>query len=220
MPDNSSERGARVDGGACARGGSRADGPEAGEEGTRAQGAKPGPATPEPDEFHALARELMARGCRFARFRPQHDVSASIRGLPAIMQVLLEADGPVSPGELARRTGVTDARVANALRTLEERGFVERRVARGDRRRVEVTLTEAGREDIARHSSEAERLVADFLREMGPDDARDLVRVFGRALEVLARRRREGRQMVPPQPEAPFDARRRGDRRDQTRRGE
>lgn len=53
MPDNSSERGARVDGGACARGGSSADGPEAGEEGTRAQGAKPGPATPEPDEFHA-----------------------------------------------------------------------------------------------------------------------------------------------------------------------
>ena len=220
MPDNSSERGARVDGGACARGGSRADGPEAGEEGTRAQGAKPGPATPEPDEFHALARELMARGCRFARFRPQHDVSASIRGLPAIMQVLLEADGPVSPGELARRTGVTDARVANALRTLEERGFVERRAAREDRRRVEVTLAEAGREDIARHSSEAERHVADLLREMGPDDARDLVRVFGRALEVMARRRREGRQMVPPPPEAPFDAHRRGDRRDQTRRGE
>ena len=220
MPDNSSERGARVDGGACARGGSRADGPEAGEEGTRAQGAKPGPATPEPDEFHALARELMARGCRFARFRPQHDVSASIRGLPAIMQVLLEADGPVSPGELARRTGVSDARVANALRTLEERGFVERRAAREDRRRVEVTLAEAGREDIARHSSEAERHVADLLREMGPDDARDLVRVFGRALEVMARRRREGRQMVPPPPEAPFDAHRRGDRRDQTRRGE
>jgi len=162
----------------------------------------------------------MAQGCRFARFRPQHDVSASTRGLPAIMRVLLEADGPVSPGELARRTGVSDARVANALRTLEERGFVERRAAREDRRRVEVTLAEAGREDIARHSSEAERHVADLLREMGPDDARDLVRVFGRALEVMARRRREGRQMVPPPPEAPFDAHRRGDRRDQTRGGE
>ena len=220
MPDNSCERGTHEDGGAYARGESRADGPEAGKEGTHAQGAKPGSATPEPDEFHALARELMAQGCRFARFRPQHDVSASTRGLPAIMRVLLEADGPVSPGELARRTGVSDARVANALRTLEERGFVERRAAREDRRRVEVTLAEAGREDIARHSSEAERHVADLLREMGPDDARDLVRVFGRALEVMARRRREGRQMVPPPPEASFDAHRRGDRRDQTRRGE
>ena len=71
-------------------------------------------------ELHELARRLMRQACELGSFKSAYEVSASARGLPAIMRVLMEADGPVSPGELARRTGVTDARIANALRALEQ----------------------------------------------------------------------------------------------------
>ena len=38
-------------------------------------------------------------------------------------------------------------------------------------------------------------MVADFLRELGEDDARDLVRVINRVAEVMEARKCEGRQV-------------------------
>lgn len=152
------------------------------------------------EEFRLLARNLMECGCELAKFRPNYEVSASVRGLPAIMRELLRAEGALSPGELARRTGVTDARIANALRTLEERGFVERHASASDRRRVEVVVTEKGRQDALRYAREGESLVTGFLRELGEQDARDLVRVLRRVIEVMDARSREGRKVVPTPP--------------------
>lgn len=149
------------------------------------------------EEFRLLARNLMECGCELAKFRQNYEVSASVRGLPAIMRELLRAEGPMSPGELARRTGVTDARIANALSTLEGRGFVERHAAASDRRRVEVVVTEKGRQDALRHAREGEAFGIGFLRELGEQDARDLVRVLRRVVEVMDARSREGRKVVP-----------------------
>lgn len=142
--------------------------------------------------YEALAHELMRQGFKLARLRPAHELESSSRGLPAVMQALACADGPLSPGEIARATHVTDARVANALRVLESRGLVERRASTRDRRRVEVSLTEAGRADIAVREREGVRFMAEFLREMGEDDARDLLRVLSRVVEVVERRRSRG----------------------------
>lgn len=155
-------------------------------------------------ELHELARRLMRQACELGSFKSAHEVSASARGLPAIMRVLMEADGSVSPGELARRTGVTDARIANALRALEHRGFISRCASTKDRRRVEVSLTESGRESIVRHGEEAECFIVDYLGELGLEDARDLVRLVGRILEVISARAEQGRDVMPHVPEAMF----------------
>lgn len=144
------------------------------------------------DDYEELARELMRRGFQLARLRPAHELESSTRGLPAVMQSLARAAGPLSPGEIARATHVTDARVANALRVLESRGLVERRASSKDRRRVEVSLTERGRENIRNREREGVRFMVSFLRDLGADDARDLTRLLGRVVEVVERRRAEG----------------------------
>lgn len=151
-----------------------------------------GSADREGEDYERLARELMRLGFQLARLRPAHELESSSRGLPAVMQSLACADGPLSPGEIARATHVTDARVANALRVLEARGLVERRASSKDRRRVEVLLTEKGRADIRSRDREGVRFMAAFLRDMGEDDAHDLVRLLGRVVEVVERRRAAG----------------------------
>src|SRR5215831_20731549 len=60
--------------------------------------------------------------------------------------VRLEREGPTSPGTLAAGEGVTSQAIAGVVGELERKGLVERTGGHSDRRRVAVTITDAGRE--------------------------------------------------------------------------
>lgn len=155
----------------------------------------------EPEAHQAYlgyAEQLAKLFGEMGRLRASDRLNKNMRGLPAVTRVLAMADGPISPSEIASRTGVSDARVANALRTLEERGFVERRQAAGDRRRVEVILTPEGFAQDERMRSDGLEHMAEFLSELGEDDARDLIRLMGRIERIMALRKEQGRQVGPP----------------------
>ena len=138
------------------------------------------------EPYETLAKQLMARAARLGSMKPPHEVSAATRGLPAVMRELMMAEGTLTPGEIAARTGVTDARVANILRTLEERGWITRAKAAGDRRRVEVALTEPGWAECRHRMEMIERSCAGFLRELGEEDSRQLLHLMGRMEDVIA----------------------------------
>lgn len=149
------------------------------------------------DELRALAQSLFEEGARMMRLKPAPHMQDSMRGLPAVVRTLSMASGPLSPGELARASEVSDARIANILKVLEERGLIERRVSTADRRRVEVVLTEKGRDEERQRAKEGTRFMVEFLRELGLADSRDLVRIIRRVNEVMERRRSEGRSVHP-----------------------
>lgn len=152
------------------------------------------------DEFAEWTNDLIGLSEDIRRMKPAPELSSATKGMPAVMRVLLMADGPMSPGEIARASGVTDARIANTLRVLEQKGLIVRRPAEHDRRRVEVSVTDRGREVSLAHFNAAKDMVENFLREMGEQDAQDFVRVLTRVRDVMAARRREGRQVCPPAP--------------------
>src|SRR5271155_2430856 len=58
--------------------------------------------------------------------------------------------GDLEPGVLASLSGASRASVSSALNTLENRGYVKRSVNATNRRRVDVTLTNKGREAMPR----------------------------------------------------------------------
>lgn len=58
--------------------------------------------------------------------------------------------GDLEPGLLASLSGTSRASVSSALNTLESRGYVKRSVNASNRRRVDVTLTDKGREAMPR----------------------------------------------------------------------
>lgn len=62
-----------------------------------------------------------------------------------VLAMLSEAEGrTLRMTALAQRTNATPARLSHVVRRLEERGLVERRPSRGDRRSVNAHLTTAG----------------------------------------------------------------------------
>ena len=151
-----------------------------------------------PAEYRLWARELLKLSVDMRRQRPAPEISQGMRGMPMVMRVLLDADGPLSPGQIARAAGVTDARIANTLRALEQRGYIRREPSEHDRRRVEVIVTEEGRRRASEHFDELLDLVGGFLEELGERDTRDLIRILGHIGQVMEARRREGRQVCPP----------------------
>ena len=75
---------------------------------------------------------------------------------------LLSREGPLTPGELAARTGLTTGAITTVIDRLERASHVRRLPDPGDRRRVYVELTAEARNTAARfysdHAQRAEQL--------------------------------------------------------------
>ena len=128
---------------------------------------------------------------------------AVLSALPVIMRTvgrsMRESGGDVSPQQhrilavlsraprtlstIARIQGVTPATATTMVTTLEHRGGVRRDVDAEDRRRVFVSMTDAGRAALDSAQEVAERAIAELL---SPLEAAELARLAD-ALEVIRR---------------------------------
>lgn len=134
--------------------------------------------------FEELAHELLTGLTAIGRVATPM-VLNSTRGETALLMTLFRAGAPLSPGELADESHVSSARVANILRVLEEKGLVTRSHSASDRRRVEVALTDTGLADAEARRARRHDAVAAYLRGLGEDDARSLVRIVRRSAPIL-----------------------------------
>ncbi|PRB10101.1 MarR family winged helix-turn-helix transcriptional regulator [Microbacterium sp. MYb62] len=94
----------------------------------------------------------------------------------------VEAAGPISQADLGRSTEIDRSDVSVALATLEDGGFVEREPHPSDRRRNLVTLTAAGRAELARLDEVVDRAQEMFLAPLAEEERTvflDLVRRLG-----------------------------------------
>ena len=140
------------------------------------------------DEQRALMHELFGQLFHFSHsIKP--DFRNATRGEMAVILMLhlaQEADEPpLTPSVIAERAHLTSARTANVLRSLEEKGWVTREHATDDRRRVTVSLTEAGDAERVRRRSEFEEQAAAFLARLGEDDAREAIRILKRCNQIV-----------------------------------
>lgn len=133
------------------------------------------------DEFSAIGRMLTPVAVN------------SLRGETAVLMALFRAEGALSPSELGRRTHVSSARVANILRSLEEKGLVTRSHDTTDRRQVAVALTKQGRAEATGIRASRTSAIEDYLRELGEKDSSELLRIARRSRDILEDRlTREG----------------------------
>ncbi len=93
---------------------------------------------------------------------------------------LSQADGPVSVREINRQVGMEKSKVSRAAARLEERGYVVKRSNPADRRLIELSLSDAGRQMVRELTPLAAEFERRLLDRLGPGkDA------FRAALETL-----------------------------------
>lgn len=138
----------------------------------------------EDTDFRELGRQLLTEfgsmHQRISRFADK-----ALGGEMAVMRALMLAGGSLTPSELADRAWVSSARIANILRALEAKGWVEREHSKTDRRRVHVTVTERGRLDLEIKRREFEDRAAAFLEQLGEADTNELVRLLRRTNQII-----------------------------------
>jgi len=104
-----------------------------------------------------------------------------VDGRELAVLVVLAAEYPLSQLEAAGRLGVDRTTMMTLVDVLENKGLVERRRSREDRRRNIVELTTTGR-DVLRQAEQARQdLERRFLAPLGAAEAE----AFGHALRVL-----------------------------------
>ena len=96
---------------------------------------------------------------------------------------LLELAGPMTPGELAARTGLTSGPTTRLIDRLERAGYVRRRPAPDDRRKVIVEQVKkpAGLDEVM---DPARRRVAEILTGYSADQLEAIFDYFERATDA------------------------------------
>ena len=108
--------------------------------------------------------------------------AAPRQGETGVLLCLHMAGRALLAGEIMDRTGLTTGHVANILRQLEAKGLILRLQDREDKRRVRVSLTDAGRAAAETVRKECDAGNARLLGWLGAEDGKTLVRLLRRML--------------------------------------
>jgi DNA-binding MarR family transcriptional regulator len=144
---------------------------------------------PQGDELDVIGRALEAL-FRLNASRKVHslrsaaaDVKISAPGFVLLRRV--QEDGPLSLGELARRTDMDPAAAGRQIRQLERDGLVSRVTSPGDGRVTTVSVTPAGAEARRRINEVLGRHMEEVMDAWSPEDRADLARLLGRLARDL-----------------------------------
>jgi DNA-binding MarR family transcriptional regulator len=94
-------------------------------------------------------------------------------------------DGTTVPTQISDMMGVSTARVAAVLNSLEEKEMITRRIDSGDRRKIIVELTPKGLSYMEEHQKEQFEKTKTILIALGEEDSRELTRIVGKLATVL-----------------------------------
>jgi MarR family 2-MHQ and catechol resistance regulon transcriptional repressor len=112
------------------------------------------------DTFIKLARAMNSMHANLARHVAEDgDITMSQFG---VLEALLHL-GPLSQGGLCQKLLLSGSNITTVIDNLEKRGFVTRTRRPGDRRVVEVDLTDSGRKLISRLFPAHARRIANLL---------------------------------------------------------
>ena len=136
-----------------------------------AQGAAAGPATGGPgtgtdaDVAGSLVQLTTLVQAIYARTSERHDLTPVQARLLCVL-----LDGPRGMAELAQHFGVEKAALTGLMDRAERRGLARRSPVPGDRRALQVTLTDAGQQAAAAFHAEIGAELSRLISSLAPQD--------------------------------------------------
>lgn len=90
-----------------------------------------------------------------------------------------------SPSEISEKLHMSRPRTTATLTTLRKKGFVVTKTNELDRRRVEVMITKNGKTHLDKKKDAVNENLDIFIREIGVDEALDLIRIINKAAGLM-----------------------------------
>lgn len=128
-------------------------------------------------DFEKLAAEYMESFYIINHRKMQRKMHNSMRGEAFIIQFLAQTEKALSPSDISDFMGISTARTAAALGSLEGKNLLTRKIDPSDRRKVLVELTPLGEEQAREHENFVLKHTANLLSLLNEDEAREYVRL-------------------------------------------
>ena len=144
------------------------------------------------DDYEGLANELLQVNEALLQDPAPRLITQLTRGEHFVLNYLLTHHHQAHPVELSRHMVVSTARIAALLGRMEAKGLISRVPDPLNNRRVNVTLSAQGLQAIQAFRSQVLSCAAQMLAGLGPEDAREYIRLHKQLLTSLAARRPTG----------------------------
>lgn len=132
--------------------------------------------------YDELAKELLDIRSNFLRIPSHQKISKLMQGESFVLNYLNTNGMTARPKELSQKLSVSTARIASLLNHLEEKGLINRTADPEDFRQIIVQITPEGVELIQQIRSDVLEYTTKMLEGLGPDDAREYIRIQKRIL--------------------------------------
>jgi DNA-binding MarR family transcriptional regulator len=124
-----------------------------------------------PEELYGVLADLLNRKNNIA-------VLDSIRGEYGVLNCLYELEDGASAGELCKRLHVVPGRMADILKSLEQKELILRIRMEDDRRVVKAHITDKGRQVSREKREEISKEYEGLFRILGEKDVKELIRLL------------------------------------------
>lgn len=137
-------------------------------------------------ETAALRRELIASLQGVYQLEAFSALAELLQGESLVLSCLLShREGVVYPSDLSRELHLSRPRITAALSALQRKGLISMRRSPTDRRRIQVSITQAGTEVIGGRLTRMQAYFDKMLSGLGEADARTLIDLINRCVEVM-----------------------------------
>ena len=134
-------------------------------------------------DYTTLAHEFMKNMGQLHNRNGQKQLNDSMHGESFVLGYISRHGGNVIPSEISKEMGISSARIAATLNSLESKCLITRMIDVSDRRRILVEITSSGKEQVEKHYQEIIKFTTNMLRYLGEHDAKEYVRIMGRLAE-------------------------------------
>lgn len=131
-------------------------------------------------DYDLLAKEFMETMHHMRKRKGQKELNDSMQGESFVLFYISHHKDNVTPSDISNAMGITSARIAATLNSLESKGFIERRIDTQDRRRILIDLTKTGKEHVQKHYDMVMTITKNMLKYLGEDDSKEFIRIMKR----------------------------------------
>lgn len=134
-------------------------------------------------DIEQMAQEYMEAMFHMRKVNSHKEIHNSVHGENFVLFFVSQNGGKAIPSDISNEMGISSARVAAALNSLEKKGLIIRRIDAQDRRRILIDLTDSGKEQVKNHYQMVMNMVKNMLQYLGENDAREFLRIMKRLAE-------------------------------------
>jgi len=129
-------------------------------------------------DYENLAHDFMQVMHQISTRDVQNQINDSMYGENFVLLYISEHEGNVIPSDISNAMGITSARIAAVLNSLERKGLISRRIDLEDRRRILIDLNDAGREHVHKQNQIRISFITNMFQYLGEDDAKEYIRIM------------------------------------------